>query len=254
MICPKCNQDIPDGTTVCPNCSSAIEQLPIATPADNKKEKPSPLAIISLILSIFSFILCWIFFIALIPLILSITELHKIKVGKSSKAGKKYATVGLIISCISIIFYILIIIPEIVSVQTRTKVSQTKGGQNTIAVGLEAYYLDHHTYPSPDYDAQGNPIVPHSLTTPVAYYISALPIDPFSEKKKERFHYFTGPVQDTTRTYWIITSNGPDKKMDLDILKYNPTEPYWNNLQATGGTYDPTNGTISSGDVWRLGP
>ncbi|MDI6784100.1 MAG: hypothetical protein QME64_08415 [bacterium] len=131
--------------------------------------------------------------------------------------------------------------------------SLIKGEQKMVATGLDAYYKEHKTYPLPDYDTLGNPVVPHSLTTPVVY-ITALPFDPFSGKKKQGYHYFAGPALDSTKTYWIITSNGPDKKSDLDISKYNPADQFWKNLIVAPGTYDPTNGTTSMGDIWRRGP
>lgn len=38
-----------------------------------------------------------------------------------------------------------------------------------ISIALEGYNVDYDTYPAPDLDTQGRHIVPHSLTTPIAY-------------------------------------------------------------------------------------
>ncbi|MFB3895749.1 MAG: hypothetical protein ACE14V_05545 [bacterium] len=254
MQCPKCNQDIPERTSVCPKCGIAIEPPATEIETQNKEEKPSGLALTGFILSIISIAFCCLFF---IPLILNLIELRRIKKGKSSKSSKKYASAGLLINCIVLAFLIFLsifdFVPSYFAAQDRSKVSRAKGEQNQAATALEAYYKEHKTYPAPDYDNQGNPVIPHTLTTPISY-LTQLPFDPFSGKQKQRYHYFAGPGQDTTKTYWIITSIGPDKKMDLDISQYNPADPYWQNLNTATGTYDPTNGTVSSGDVWRLGP
>lgn len=113
-----------------------------------------------------------------------------------------------------------------------------------------------------------------TLTTPVAYITSNFP-DPFADTKGTGFRYMT------KNSGWILGSYGPDvdeadggsllwdqvTSCDLTVSKqsgegvetvYNPgvAQPSLDLLTGGGDngawTYDPTNGTISPGDVWRV--
>ena len=84
-----------------------------------------------------------------------------------------------------------------------------------------------------------------SLTTPVAYLTRYL-IDPFAQGQVA-FSYYS------TKNGWILVSPGPDK--DYDIV---PQQDYQDNFSMGAippgileKTYDPTNGTISNGDIYR---
>lgn len=101
-----------------------------------------------------------------------------------------------------------------------------------------------------------------TLTTPIAYITSYF-ADPFTDTKGATFGYYT----DTNG--WILFSPGPDtdesSNYDLGKTANNPkVETAYNSSIAqpsvvlvAGGapdgafTYDPTNGTVSEGDVYR---
>jgi len=125
-----------------------------------------------------------------------------------------------------------------------------------------------------------------SLTTPIAY-ITSFPSDPFADTKQATFGYFNA-----SNAGWIMWSYGPntDEKPKngeiqaalvaatwktlgngasgntMDYTTESVYNPYGSNpLQTllTGEidlgsevihayTYDPTNGTNSAGDVWRI--
>ena len=110
----------------------------------------------------------------------------------------------------------------------------------------------------------------HTLTTP-APYIAAYPRDPFAPVKGTTFLYwciFPGepPPPMTSGTAvrgvgWIVVSAGPDGDYDLagEYDAYDPAiaQPSLRLLTGTNKrgsayTYDPTNGSISDGDVWRI--
>ncbi len=120
----------------------------------------------------------------------------------------------------------------------------------------------------------------HGLTTPIAY-ISALPTDPFASASGFIFYSYR-EGRDGDGTGYILTSFGPDEddlfnggknnacgalRADLcgrhgDISEVHAL-PGSGRFQADLGlrlrllaevTYDPTNGTISNGDLWRIGP
>lgn len=119
----------------------------------------------------------------------------------------------------------------------------------------------------------------HGLTTPVAY-ITAIPLDPFATERFIPYSYREG--RDGDRTGWILTSFGPDRDDPENGGKNNAcgclsaeqcgrhgdisevhalpgSGRYAVDLSRRLGelaheTYDPTNGTISDGDLWRIGP
>ncbi|NUN51586.1 MAG: prepilin-type N-terminal cleavage/methylation domain-containing protein [Planctomycetaceae bacterium] len=113
----------------------------------------------------------------------------------------------------------------------------------------------------------------HGLTTPISY-ITTYFNDPFSNGGRETFTYLPdGPG-------WLLISFGPDADQGTSILAGNqlvresntqfttPTETPFNGRDLAGSrqrlligsrsgangayTYDPTNGTTSGGDVWKL--
>lgn len=106
------------------------------------------------------------------------------------------------------------------------------------------------------------------LTTPISYITSYFP-DPFADAKGTTFAYYA----DTNG--WIVWSAGPDgdqgQSTDLHgagmtstiavdtVYVSNAAQPSptlnagSNNASPTQAfTYDPTNGTVSPGDVWRV--
>jgi prepilin-type N-terminal cleavage/methylation domain-containing protein len=101
-----------------------------------------------------------------------------------------------------------------------------------------------------------------TLTTPVAYITSYFS-DPFADFKQATFGYFN----DTNG--WILFSPGPDTDQgaytDLGVnylvetlYTSSVSQPspqlicYGGTGSNTQTTYDPTNGTVSGGDVWRV--
>jgi hypothetical protein len=137
----------------------------------------------------------------------------------------------------------------------RSWISRVKGEQNQIATALENYFIDYHRYPLPDYDNAGNPVIPKSLISSdsSARYLSNLSKDPFSDQRQNLYRYASGPPGSWDK-YYIVTSCGPDKKGNINVMQYDPDKPNWKNLAQSPLTYDPTNGIISAGDLWRCGP
>ena len=164
-----------------------------------------------------------------------------------------------------------IAVPNFLEAQARSKVSRELSDLRSIATALEAYAVDHNDYPphgevledgTVQYPATraglatveyipGRPI-----TTPLAY-ISSLPEDPMSNEEtddlKRGYGYihsaqmkgillgkgFTGSANALEPTYghWRLYAAGPDGDKGRDT-KINVL-------------YDPTNGTISDGDLVR---
>ena len=105
------------------------------------------------------------------------------------------------------------------------------------------------------------------LTTPVAY-VTTLPRDVFSPDRTHWFGYCT-IHRGRNEGIWILTSLGPNTIQPIQRTLAPLDCPGWMGWQ--GGdiqeasaltdaqyrrtlidrTYDPTNGTVSAGDIWR---
>ncbi len=169
-----------------------------------------------------------------------------------------------------------IAVPNFLEAQVRSKVSRTKADLRSTATAIEAYIVDNNhaapmsdrtpastwalwqdIYPSGDDHSR----IPSYLTTPIAY-ITSIPYDPFipySTLTGQPYHVEIGKryvyynweqfmdAYPTSASYkaraqdcgaWLLYGYGPDK------------DPF--NLQgAVYVNYDPTNGTISPGNVFR---
>ena len=166
-----------------------------------------------------------------------------------------------------------IAVPNFLEAQVRSKVSRVKADMRSLATALEAYRIDANNYP-PMFDTGWGGVWPtladgifHSrisnyLTTPIAY-ITSLPHDPFNDFKQwlpwaigtdinQRFIYYNYPYfleawpssidvrhRMDDAGYWLFYSPGPD------LSWYH--EPY----NVVYINYDPTNGTVSLGNIFR---
>lgn len=165
-----------------------------------------------------------------------------------------------------------IAIPNFLMAQTRSKVTRAKKDMQTLATAIETYYVDYNDYP----DASIATLTGHfnnrlkQLTTPIAY-ISSLPKDPFrtmttlwpspTEKGTatyeyvdrrtaiDEWHIWTNDqvfeIFFSAPTKWCMLSPGPDQ-----ITSYQFGAP----ISPPRIDYDPTNGIVSNGDIWRWGP
>lgn len=166
-----------------------------------------------------------------------------------------------------------IAVPNFLEAQTRARTSRTKSDMRSLATAIESYFVDHGMPPVPA-DEAGVTVPPQvatasgfetytpvNLTTPIVY-INALPEDPFFRDQGELtlLHfatrdYFTDTEGDDTAfdqylndvtgtsmpmARYYIMSHGPDSDHDSPDLLENPDG---------AALYDPTNGSISSGDI-----
>jgi len=150
-----------------------------------------------------------------------------------------------------------IAIPNFLAAQIRAKVAQVKKEHQTITTALESYYVDNTSYPL---DFLGWPpawpyYLPNAISTPITYISSNKIYDPFAALKNpggsaerigERYRYVnwitrggSGMVPYLQGTegdgMWRLWSLGPDRDPET----------------ATNEYYDPSNGTVSNGDIYR---
>ncbi len=191
---------------------------------------------------------------------------------KTETSRRGFTLIELLIVVAIIAILAAIAVPNFLEAQTRSKVSRCKADMRSLATAIEAYCVDNNLYPYPggpngypEIPPVSDPFethIPTRLTTPIAY-ITSLIEDPFKQSVQldETRHYnygernyfiLMGNETDlnaycelfasglSTRVRWYLLSHGPD--LDHDDPEGNPA------------IYDPTNGTVSNGDILYFGP
>jgi len=159
-----------------------------------------------------------------------------------------------------------IAVPNFLEAQTRSKVSRASADMRSMATALEIYRVDWSNYPPSLAFAFVGEL--SGLTTPVPY-ITSIPKDPFLARDASgfvfsdnvydyvRFRYVTQPSPllmvsgDSSRaqdSHWFLISPGPDARQEGNYLVADI--PGWSFPHET---YDATNGTVSEGDIFRIG-
>jgi hypothetical protein len=166
----------------------------------------------------------------------------------------------------------------------RSPVSRVMNDMRSMATGIESYYVDHDSYPptrpftemslsaSESLRKSGERLttveagkggVLSGLTTPVAY-LGAVPTDPFSAPPQRRLVYsgrfFTHSWNQGRAPFayyadaggWILISPGMDLKYDLDPARDYDSSMTQPSAKLLMKAYDPTNGSESAGDIFRV--
>jgi prepilin-type N-terminal cleavage/methylation domain-containing protein len=132
-----------------------------------------------------------------------------------------------------------IAIPNFLEAQTRSKVARAVSEMRNLSVALEAYRIDHNSYPCPtasdgqtfaDAGTAGEKMVGvdvrtgtvgdmgQNLTTPIAFIVS-IPLDPFRKELPDTYYLRTGRGRYRYGTNflqcWIMSSFGPDQNLEL---------------------------------------
>ena len=186
-------------------------------------------------------------------------------------AGKGFTLIELLIVIAIIAILALIAVPNFLEAQTRAKVSRIYTDLRTVSEAIQAYYMDEGNVPPDGNDGEGvhwagwtfqretgiapdmawatgfpeglktiTKFAPFNMLTSPTAYISSVPIDAFSNVMP--FTYDT--LGYYPMAYCVVISAGPDRTLGH----------WYRDLPANNGTarpYDPTNGTMSTGDVWR---
>jgi prepilin-type N-terminal cleavage/methylation domain-containing protein len=189
--------------------------------------------------------------------------------------GRAFTLIELLIVVAIIAILALIAVPNFLEAQARAKVSRAMSDLRTLHVGASAYMVDWgYIFPdandsftppsrngwdwydenpggSPDMEFLGGNwmatfyslwIWSH-ITTPIAY-VTFRPIQGgFSHNVP--YGIDTREVNNGI-AYWVILCGGPDRD--------NGDWYRGNNPNSMALPYDPTNGTVSSGDIWRGEP
>jgi general secretion pathway protein G len=192
---------------------------------------------------------------------------------------KAFTLIELLIVVAIIAILAAIAVPNFLEAQVRSKVSRIKADMRSMATALESYAVDANAYPYsggitptgdihiPTQSMAGYPnkFIPPALTTPIAYMTSLLTdiFAPDIMPKPENLYFFYTNLAGAKKRFpsqwmppheyrlqtlgqWIFWSCGPDRdRIDLSPTQVGVTGPLYK------GYYDPTNGTISNGDILR---
>lgn len=200
--------------------------------------------------------------------------------------GKKefqaFTLIELLIVVAIIAILAAIAVPNFMEAQTRSKSSRARADMRSLAVGIESYATDNNAFPPGYMTAPRDGLV--ALTTPVPYISNAYPMDPFRPAtflpSKASYTYElmnvnnriiekgggafsvdpANPGNEPSKgTWWWLASRGPNNTFGLKSgepefdLKKSFFDATTNPEGLTNSIYDPTNGTQSSGNIYRAG-
>lgn len=145
--------------------------------------------------------------------------------------------------------------------------SRIRADLRSLETVIESYYLDHGAYPvevpasnfSDRFEADSevlrkllhqHTVLPNSISTPVAYTTSHW-TDPMVSVRGMPHGYIA------LEHGWVVYSAGPDgdydiNKAEMERVGFPGLYPHPGYRAILPFTYDPTNGTKSDGDIWRM--
>ena len=186
---------------------------------------------------------------------------------------KGFTLIELLIVVAIIAILAAIAVPNFLEAQVRAKLSRASGDMYSLSLGLESYSIDHASYPLTSYYAVLAHKIPreigydsayhlYMLTTPVAYitgqyknpwgmppavFLGATTISRIEGYEYADPYYVDAMKQDPTWAAGLYGYKIPDGAK-WRLSSPGPTGIYfWYGLK-----YDPTNGTVSPGNLIRF--
>lgn len=161
-----------------------------------------------------------------------------------------------------------IAVPQMLEARTRAQVARVKAEMRDLDAALSAYFIDNNRYPPPASNGSGARLF--RLSTPIAYIHAPKRPEPFRDDglfTDPPYGYhgrnnlvnifwnnngqpgnFSGPAV----VYWyVIRSSGPDNDRNGGAASALNSEDSRDDFIQF--IYDPSNGVISTGDIWRAG-
>ncbi len=195
---------------------------------------------------------------------------------------KGFTLIELLIVVAIIAILAAIAIPNFLQAQIRAKVSRAHSDLRSLATGIESYFVDWNQYPPDFTDYQRHDIERYNyylprlvhLTTPIAY-LSNVPSDPFaqpdqtSEQYRRPYQKVNEEELEPILAYDYAKRDPEDHEVFALIASHTLQQPereaqlQWL-IRGAGPDgrsislgrqecvlYDPTNGTVSQGEIIR---
>jgi len=201
---------------------------------------------------------------------------------------KAFTLIELLIVVAIIAILAAIAVPNFLEAQTRAKASRMKNDMRSLATGLESYRVDTNQYPI---GFPGDPLPANIVTdlggrwglallsSPIAYITSPLLKDVFipdggsiatgsggtiaNPTEYDRAVQYSLRGENGTQVdagisglsntqkghWWLLRSYGPDKDADSYSTQIRDNDI----VGVVQKVYDPTNGTVSDGNIYRIG-
>ncbi len=186
---------------------------------------------------------------------------------KGAPPRRGFTLIELLIVVAIIATLAAIAVPNMLEAQVRAKVSRTHSDLRSIATALEAYRVDTNRYPRADFVHLPSKRLQY-LTTPVGY-MTTLPADPFYRLDSSQvwgleplyifasgnLYHGGAAIYDNAQyinTVYALSGRGPNGALDFAYCAAHPSAI--ESAAPARYSYDPTNGTVSSGDIIRLSP
>lgn len=182
-----------------------------------------------------------------------------------------FTIVELLIVVSIIVILAAIVTENVLAAQIRAKIARCHSDLRTLSIGIEIYHTDNHQYPrmahwkfygDPNFDIvdgeKASGIMSKALSTPIAYVTQAQIMDPFMATDR------VAPIDERMYTYQVIgvySSRNPKSKFwgpagdffgGWRLIAVGPDRLFDHGFVNSGQLpYDPTNGIISFGNLWR---
>jgi len=206
------------------------------------------------------------------------------------RISRGFTLIELLIVVAIIAVLAAVALPNYLEAHTRAKVSRAKADMRSLATALEMYRVDTNRYPQAEIN--GTLKYLWQITTPIAYLTNKNLRDPFTpdgpiditkiyqistyryygfndqgvlntynEDDPERAGHLYSPrgTDEDARIYWyMLFCHGPDRvRNNLKIGSVTGTFILQDNIRDVDRfvnfVYDPTNGTVSLGEIFRPG-
>lgn len=246
--CPKCHAQNADTTNFCSVCGEQVAAGARLRPVS----KSCDLAVASLTLGIVSVPgYCFAPGFGVVAAILGFMARSRIRRSGGHLTGSGLALAGIILGVFGTTVQLVGGTAGFVEAQARARVARAKTELRTLAPMLDAYRADYGTYPQT-----------LDLLPPREGPNPGVPLDVFAPKTGPAplcYAPFNPRTEDGQTIYdaFIVVSRGPDRVFQtvpeslLESLVPWTGDEVWNRLQSR--CYDPTNGTLSEGDIFIVG-